>query len=558
MAQKRKREVKDEGKIHKAEGKRKRAEKHDESELESHVKMEVISDHDRSSSHNQRTMFLRDWKSHNPGLCCICIRGTLDLDEMVTCNGPDCAVSVHRTCYDVEGKDASKWMCDRCRADDPALAACALCPCRDGALKQISGTNYWIHVLCMQWTLGARDDDRVCEENLYHLDPKCWNKECSVCTSPINKQYGGKCPCDAAQCKNLVHATCAADYHLLEEVTDSPDMAHPYFVYCKQHGSNDPRLNPWAKWVQNKHRGLAKIAENERKTPISQARLNDPRAVLENSLAIFNDGQELNILRMQHDAVQSRAECAAYEKAVVKLQRDLKNTDTNIEEATQELEQLANEDEALRDDLLTIFECFQPTNSASPVSRDTVIDRLFQLGPQIQVRPEFESAFVSAYTTAQHQQRLGGDDKCLSELANKRKRRGRRENAAHPSSGCGVFGLCTICKTFEGGEASGSGLDGTDVPSSPEVKTSPPASDGINVHRLIQCAQCVRCFHMGCLDPPMTKVPSRGYTWRCEDCDTSPNEEDKTPNKRKLDDEQSMVDEGRPKRIRAVPARYTA
>ncbi|CAG0906305.1 unnamed protein product, partial [Cyprideis torosa] len=43
--------------------------------------------------------------------------------------------------------------------------------------------------------------------------------------------------------------------------------------------------------------------------------------------------------------------------------------------------------------------------------------------------------------------------------------------------------------------------------------------DGNN-DTLVRCDECRRCYHFGCLDPPLTKSPKvRGYSWHCQDCD---------------------------------------
>ncbi|KAF9210942.1 hypothetical protein BGZ59_008728 [Podila verticillata] len=41
------------------------------------------------------------------------------------------------------------------------------------------------------------------------------------------------------------------------------------------------------------------------------------------------------------------------------------------------------------------------------------------------------------------------------------------------------------------------------------------------LNRMVSCATCQRQFHPKCLDPPMARVPPRGYSWNCEDCDSS-------------------------------------
>ncbi|KAG0007701.1 PHD finger protein 14, partial [Entomortierella chlamydospora] len=42
-----------------------------------------------------------------------------------------------------------------------------------------------------------------------------------------------------------------------------------------------------------------------------------------------------------------------------------------------------------------------------------------------------------------------------------------------------------------------------------------------SLNRMVSCDTCHRQFHPKCLDPPMARVPPRGYSWNCEDCDSS-------------------------------------
>ncbi|KAF9908074.1 PHD finger protein 14 [Lobosporangium transversale] len=41
------------------------------------------------------------------------------------------------------------------------------------------------------------------------------------------------------------------------------------------------------------------------------------------------------------------------------------------------------------------------------------------------------------------------------------------------------------------------------------------------LNRMVSCDSCQRQFHPKCLDPPMARVPPRGYSWNCEECDSS-------------------------------------
>ncbi|XP_018330448.1 PHD finger protein 14 isoform X2 [Agrilus planipennis] len=46
-----------------------------------------------------------------------------------------------------------------------------------------------------------------------------------------------------------------------------------------------------------------------------------------------------------------------------------------------------------------------------------------------------------------------------------------------------------------------------------------------NNTNLVSCDECQKCYHFGCLEPPLKKSPKkRGYSWHCEDCDPTASE----------------------------------
>ncbi len=44
---------------------------------------------------------------------------------------------------------------------------------------------------------------------------------------------------------------------------------------------------------------------------------------------------------------------------------------------------------------------------------------------------------------------------------------------------------------------------------------------------LVRCDECKRCFHFGCLIPPLNKTPKKcGWSWHCSECDPSDRDSD--------------------------------
>jgi len=49
--------------------------------------------------------------------------------------------------------------------------------------------------------------------------------------------------------------------------------------------------------------------------------------------------------------------------------------------------------------------------------------------------------------------------------------------------------------------------------------------EGTNAN-LVRCDECLKCYHFGCLNPPVKKTPKvSGWAWSCSDC--APSDEDK-------------------------------
>ena len=48
----------------------------------------------------------------------------------------------------------------------------------------------------------------------------------------------------------------------------------------------------------------------------------------------------------------------------------------------------------------------------------------------------------------------------------------------------------------------------------------------VTVVLCFRCDECLKCYHFGCLNPPVKKTPKvSGWAWSCSDC--TPSDEDK-------------------------------
>ncbi|KAJ3174695.1 PHD finger protein 14 [Geranomyces variabilis] len=527
---------------------------------------------------------------------------------MVTCAGPTCTVIVHSRCHPshpgtpsgapaIKTPPAAEWLCQRCSSNDPDIAACALCPNPDGLLERIEHTAFWVHTLCKMWILNHRDGRPVREKEMRNaLEAKLWAKPCSLCCSSgwssswcatTAKTDGGRPPeannngctraCDAHGCKNWVHAPCAAAYGLLE-TEPNPDLSDPHFAYCKVHGSNDPRLNAWAKWARGKHEILAKLdggAEARARVVVAATASGwlDPRTAMDTFYANFEQEQRRAIAQLQRDELQYAAEEKADREIITRLCKEAKWLEQATADA-QRMDDTATQDTiALQNQLTRIFPFLKQADASFDATPASIIDTVFVSSESGSgVKPAFAAAFNVAYTIASACCSPPPPQEGLS-TPKAFAGRGRRATKS-PSHGVEThMGLCTICKTFEGTPLLTTAARDdrpSATPPPPQSTSRQPNLSSAMARRLIRCSTCGCSFHLGCLDPPLKKIPPRGYAWQCESCDETPDDDseddddkDGSPSDRKREDrgegsdsDSEVAEQPRPKRNRGPPVRF--
>ncbi|KAJ3004011.1 PHD finger protein 14 [Thoreauomyces humboldtii] len=488
-------------------------------------------------------------------MCCVCNVNDHQ-DDLLVCAGSGCPTTVHVGCYGrSERPREASWLCDACQAPDPASAQCIFCPMKDGALERVQGSPYFVHTLCKNWIAEKRGNHCLHKDHLTSLKPKIWSSDCSLCTSPEDAKIGCKRTCNAGGCKNSVHATCASEMGCLEDEKD-PDMADPFFIYCKQHGT-DPRTTQWARWVKKKHQILKLQSETDSAT-LTPHFNTDPRIAMATYVAEMDRHQINRLAQLQRDTVRCDAESRFFEEAIRKMEAEDTGAAASASEAAASTayKEVMAETATLQRSLMDVFHCIQPSSGAeetgrdsSPLSQKNVIDRFFNgaaraIVPELLVT-DFKAAYAAAESTPVPLSitipgRRTTTTTTTGITGTKRKRRTSFD-------GDSSLGICTVCKRFEGGDVAT--VD--DHSSSVSKKRTDLA------RRLVQCSQCSLSFHMCCLDPPMKNRPSRGYAWRCQSCDSSP---EPSPTSKASssspDDARGEDEEGRPKRRRVTPKRF--
>ncbi|XP_055716275.1 PHD finger protein 14 isoform X1 [Phlebotomus papatasi] len=209
-------------------------------------------------------------------ICCACLGDRSDdANEIVECDG--CGVTVHEGCYGVNDTaslsstvsscSTEPWFCEACKAgaQDPT---CELCPNKGGIFKE-TDVGKWVHLICALYVPGVAfgEVDQLTSVTLFEMPYSKWGaKTCSICEDGRFARTGVCIGCDAGMCKTYFHVTCAQSAGLLSEAhSEEADHADPFYAHCKIHSDKTllkhRRRNFHALRLRMEHRKL----ENEQK-----------------------------------------------------------------------------------------------------------------------------------------------------------------------------------------------------------------------------------------------------------------------------------------------------
>ncbi|XP_034247394.1 PHD finger protein 14 [Thrips palmi] len=167
-----------------------------------------------------------------------------DFDELVECDS--CGVTVHEKCYGMSDSDSLAsvdssnpdlpWFCDVCRAGvtDPS---CELCPNSGGIFKE-TDVGRWAHLVCVLYIPGLFPTDGE-KLSLFKMPyTKFGAKVCTLCEDERLARTGVCIECDAGMCRTYFHASCAQRMGLLQEAhLEDPETetVDKFYAHCKMH-----------------------------------------------------------------------------------------------------------------------------------------------------------------------------------------------------------------------------------------------------------------------------------------------------------------------------------
>ncbi|NXO00796.1 PHF14 protein, partial [Rhinopomastus cyanomelas] len=486
------------------------------------------------SKSNEDSLILeksQNWSSQKMDhilICCVCLGdNSEDADEIIQCD--NCGITVHEGCYGVDGESDSimssasenstePWFCDACKCG--VTPSCELCPNQDGIFKE-TDAGRWVHIVCALYVPGVAfgDIDKLRPVTLTEMNySKYGAKECSFCEDPRFARTGVCISCDAGMCRAYFHVTCAQKEGLLSEAAAEEDIADPFFAYCKQHADRLDR-----KWKRKNYLALqsyCKMSLQEREkqlSPEAQARIN---------------------ARLQQYRAKAELARTTRPQAWVpreKLPRPLTSSASAIRKLMRKAE------------LMGISTDIFPVDTSDTSSS---VD-----GRRKHKQPALTADFVNYYLERnmrmiQIQENMAEQKNIKDKLENEQEKLHveynklcesleelQNMNGKLRNEGQGIWALLgriigqklnvpAILRApkerkpskKEGGTQKTSAL--------PAVLYRQVMNCGIckknhDQHLLLLCDTCKLHYHLGCLDPPLTRMPrkTKNSYWQCSECD---------------------------------------
>ncbi|KAM4549838.1 PHD finger protein 14 [Fundulus diaphanus] len=471
------------------------------------------------------------WNTQHILICCVCLGdNSEDADEIIQCD--NCGVTVHEGCYGVDGESDSimssasenstePWFCDACK--NGVTPSCELCPNQDGIFKE-TDAGRWVHVVCALYVPGVAfgDIDKLRPVTLTEMNySKYGAKECSFCEDARFARTGVCISCDAGMCRSYFHVTCAQREGLLSEAAAEEDIADPFFAYCKQHADRFDR-----KWKRKNYLALqsyCKVSLQEREkqlTPEAQARITTRLQQYRAKAELSRNTRPQAWVPREKLPRPLTSSASAIRKLMRKaelmgISTDIFPVDTSDANASMDGRR-KHKQPALTADFVNYY-----------LERNM---RMIQIQDNISEQKNLKDKLES------EQEKLHVEYNKLCEFLEELLHVNgtlRSEGQAMWTLLGGIVGqkLNTPAILKAPKERKPSKKEG----GTPGKASSLPAilySCGIckknqDQHLLVLCDTCKLYYHLGCLEPPLTRMPkkTKNSYWQCSECDQASSDE---------------------------------
>lgn len=461
-------------------------------------------------------------------ICCVCLGDISEEDdEIVECD--NCGVSVHEGCYGISDNQSAAstessastepWFCDACKAG--VKPSCELCPNYGGIFKE-TDAGKWVHLVCALYTPGVAfgDVDRLSAVTLFEMPYARWGaKECSLCEDSRFSRTGVCISCDAGMCRAYFHVTCAQREGLLAEAPPEEvmDIADPFFAYCKMHADKTTARAKRRNWLAiQSHVKMhsEKEIEDEKEKARFQRKLNRRRqkyllAKARSTPSWVPTQKLIRHLSSSPSVVKKMLRKAEFMGIITQIQ--------NVSQDKQESRKKWHMSPALSLEFISYYLDRNARMDTMKINMKELSSQNDKLQEQQKVlRVQYDQLLNEINrlkdSTSKMQQNgeetwgiltdLSGQELNIPEMFRVRKSpRSPTKRETHPKSPPAppiqqynlLIGSCGICKK------------------------------STDQHLLAKCDSCSKHYHLGCLDPPLSRMPKKTKLqgWQCSECASS-------------------------------------
>ncbi|XP_077285223.1 uncharacterized protein LOC143910558 isoform X2 [Arctopsyche grandis] len=483
-----------------------------------------------------------------------------DANEIVECDG--CGVTVHEGCYGVSdvtsesstvsSASTEPWFCDACKAG-VMNPTCELCPNTGGIFKETE-VGAWVHLVCALYVPGVAfsEVDKLSGVTLFEMAYNRWGaRACCLCEDERFSRTGICVGCDAGLCRTYFHVTCGQREGLLAEAhTEEVEQADPFYAHCKLHSDKmlikKQKRNWLALQLRTNHRKIEiqnnadsasqirtlRKLEKYRKKFILMKELKNapwvptqkmPRLLPTSATACRKLLQKAKMMGIDTVALEMQdAQLAAltdvrkkwhippaFSVEFIGYYLERNNRMDTMKHCLQKLidanSELLSEQKELREE-------YEATSKESVESGREVVElkqNILKLHSCIsamcptKVLPDVEAIAIASIPI----QPPAGS------------RRQGFPTAAALKMGCG-FPLHSNPEEHVGKVLSTSRQGENTISLNNECGICRLKTDQ---HLLAKCDTCHLYYHLGCLKPPLTRLPKKSklYGWQCSECDKS-------------------------------------
>ncbi|EYC19279.1 hypothetical protein Y032_0025g1288 [Ancylostoma ceylanicum] len=478
------------------------------------------------------------------------------------------------------------WFCEPCIYGFNEPPYCELCPSRYGAMKRSDVGGRWVHLICALYTRGVTfgDIDHLTAISWQEMDHRNFGrKSCSGCTNVLEARSGVTTRCELGLCKQYYHATCAQRLGLLVDHSESSEhhmgssqshrfgdsqAVEPRYINCRQHSNPDDvqiKKAAAARFLAQEERRLMMARKNvlsereERKRLRARQKYEKQfQSLIGVTICLpeaFHDKLEKKTRRARHlttspeffEWFQEKAELSGVEPEQFKKEFTYVSGDSlpllTPGFSPQFFEYMAHREQVVIAAEERKLNAINASKAAMKKQLDAHMTKLKlneqsgQLGKErCERRKQLALAFHGALVKL-------GAKKIASILGKERCE--RRKQLALAFHGAlvklGAKKIASIVSLLDDASGSNTKRRSSQVIDAPVVSLGTPTKAkkerSINVckecrksndqHLMIGCDSCHEFYHIGCLDPPLEKVPKKvNCEWHCADCCENSEEEE--------------------------------